>query len=111
MSVISAVDGMIPSDMAAGRPEELEEERRLLYVALTRARRQLDVYVPLRFYHHRLGANDAHSYAPLSRFLAGPVRNTFDAVPSSAADLPGTGSPAPTTAASAVDQFLDALWR
>src|SRR5205814_1942699 len=50
--VLNAVDGCIPSDLATGSTDELEEERRLLYVAMTRARDQLDVIVPQRFYTH-----------------------------------------------------------
>ena len=48
--VIHAADGMIPSDMATGDDDEIEEERRLLYVALTRARDALHVYRPMRYY-------------------------------------------------------------
>ena len=51
--VIHASDGNIPSDIATGDPDELEEERRLLYVALTRARHALHVTFPQR-YHHTL---------------------------------------------------------
>ena len=53
--VIHAADGMIPSDMATGNAEEIEEERRLFYVALTRARDALYVYFPLRFYRRPRG--------------------------------------------------------
>ena len=69
--VIHASDGNIPSDMALGEPGGLEEERRLLYVALTRARDELVVSVPQRYYHRRFGADAAYSYAPPSRFLEG----------------------------------------
>jgi DNA helicase-2/ATP-dependent DNA helicase PcrA len=110
VSVLSAVDGMIPSDMACGSAEEVEEERRLLYVALTRARRALDVYVPLRFYHQRFGARDAHSYAPVSRFLTGEVRALFDAVGPPRPEPVPSGGRGPTIAIEAVDEFLDALW-
>ena len=48
--VIHAADGNIPSDMATGRLEEIEEERRLFYVALTRAKDWLYVCYPLRYY-------------------------------------------------------------
>src|SRR5207245_6707198 len=48
--IIHAADGMIPSDMATGSSEETEEERRLLYVAMTRAKDVLVVYFPLRYY-------------------------------------------------------------
>ncbi len=69
VTVIHAADGNIPSDMALSEPGGLEEERRLLYVALTRARDHLAVTVPQRFYHHRFSTNGAHSYAQRSRFL------------------------------------------
>jgi DNA helicase-2/ATP-dependent DNA helicase PcrA len=67
--VIHAADGNIPSDMAISDPGGLEEERRLLYVALTRARDHLHVTVPQRFYHKRFSGSPEHSYALPSRFL------------------------------------------
>jgi DNA helicase-2/ATP-dependent DNA helicase PcrA len=74
--VIHAADGMIPSDMATGDDDEIEEERRLLYVAMTRARDALHVYRPMRYYRRPKG--DPHSYSQLSRFLEPPtVRSTF----------------------------------
>src|SRR5207253_5027933 len=76
--VIHAADGMIPSDMATGKPEEIEEERRLLYVAMTRARDALYVYFPLRYYNRPKGLEDGHSYAQLSRFLTEAVLDRFD---------------------------------
>ena len=76
--IIHAADGMIPSDMATGRPEEIEEERRLLYVGMTRARDALYVYFPLRYYRRPKGLEDAHSYAQLSRFLQDSVHAYFD---------------------------------
>jgi DNA helicase-2/ATP-dependent DNA helicase PcrA len=77
--VLNVVDGCIPSDMATGRPEEIEEERRLLYVAMSRARDHLHLVQPLRFYvrqQHRHG--DAHVFAPRSRFLPDAVLEHFD---------------------------------
>ena len=76
--VIHASDGNIPSDMALGSAEEVEEERRLFYVALTRARDTLVVSYPLRYYFRRNPLDDAHSYGQPSRFLA-PAASTFDA--------------------------------
>src|SRR6266540_653870 len=76
--IIHAADGMIPSDMATGRPEEIEEERRLLYVGMTRARDALYVYFPLRYHRRPKGLEDAHSYAQLSRFLPESVQAHFD---------------------------------
>jgi DNA helicase-2/ATP-dependent DNA helicase PcrA len=67
--VIHASDGNIPADMALSTREGLEEERRLFYVALTRPRRSLSVYVPLRYYHRPRARDDAHGYGKPSRFL------------------------------------------
>jgi ATP-dependent DNA helicase UvrD/PcrA len=75
--VLHLADGNVPSDMALGDADGLEEERRLLYVALTRARDHLYAYAPLR-YHHQRAPRDKHGYAPLSRFLTAEVRATMD---------------------------------
>jgi len=77
--LIHASDGNIPSDMALGSSEETEEERRLLYVALTRARDTLVVSYPLRYYVRRSGLDDTHTYGQPSRFLD-PAIATFDRV-------------------------------
>ena len=76
--VLNVVDGCIPSDMATGRPEEIEEERRLLYVAMSRARDHLHLVQPLRFYVRQQPRHgDAHVFAPRSRFLPEPVLEHF----------------------------------
>lgn len=77
VTVIHAADGNLPSDMALGDEDGLEEERRLLYVALTRAKEHLAVTYPLRYHIHRYGSDDRHHFAQLSRFLE-PVRSLFD---------------------------------
>jgi len=77
--VIHAADGNIPSDMALGSADEVDEERRLLYVALTRARDTLVVSYPVRYYFRRNPLDDGHSYAQPSRFLA-PAAPTFDTI-------------------------------
>ncbi len=77
--VMNLVDGCIPSDMATGSAEEIEEERRLLYVAMTRAKNELDLVHPLRFYAHRQHRHgERHVYAPLSRFLPGAIADRFE---------------------------------
>jgi DNA helicase-2/ATP-dependent DNA helicase PcrA len=76
--VIHASDGNIPSDLSTGSEEQLEEELRLLYVALTRAQDWLYVTVPMRYYFHNWGRSDRHSYAQPSRFLTPPVRLCFE---------------------------------
>ena len=68
------VDGAIPIDMALSTPEGLEEERRLFYVAVTRARDELHLYAPLRMPHHRFAQDDRHSFTPLSRFMTDEVQ-------------------------------------
>jgi DNA helicase II / ATP-dependent DNA helicase PcrA len=88
------VDGAVPSDMALSSAAGLAEERRLFYVAVTRARDQLFLYAPLRMHHHRLGRDDRHSYAPVSRFLdwaAQAACDTAEAEPPQPV-LPHTGS-------------------
>ncbi len=77
--LIHASDGCIPSDMSTGSREEIEEELRLMYVALTRAKDFLYVTWPLRYYHKWHAHTDRHSYAQISRFLTDAVRETFDA--------------------------------
>ncbi len=76
--LIHAADGILPSDLATGDAAQIEEERRLLYVACTRAKDWLYVLFPLRYYHrkHRLG--DGHSYAQLTRFIPPQVAQFFD---------------------------------
>jgi DNA helicase-2/ATP-dependent DNA helicase PcrA len=67
--VLALYDGNFPACMSAGTSETIDEERRLLYVAMTRARRRLHLYVPVRYYHRPAGNDDAHGYGKPSRFL------------------------------------------
>jgi DNA helicase-2/ATP-dependent DNA helicase PcrA len=106
--VIHAADGMIPSDMATGDKEAIEEERRLFYVALTRARDNLYVYFALRFYRRPRGLDDAHHFAQLTRFLPESVRALFDRRSAGPAPVPVNESPA-TGPAQSVDALLAGL--
>jgi DNA helicase II / ATP-dependent DNA helicase PcrA len=72
------VDGALPIDMALSTPEGLEEERRLFYVAVTRARDELHLYAPLRMPHHRFAHDDRHSFTALSRFMTQEVQAVLD---------------------------------
>jgi len=75
--LIHAADGVLPSDMSVSEAE-FEEERRLLYVAMTRARDRLYVVFPLRYYHRKHVLGDAHSFAQLSRFVAPEMFPLFE---------------------------------
>ena len=106
--VIHAADGNIPSDMALNEPGGVDEERRLLYVALTRAKDHLSVSFPQRFYHRRFGGDSRHSYAVPSRFLA-PVTEHFD--PSVAGVPVEEGGVVSSTAGrDTVAAVLESLW-
>lgn len=108
--VLNAVDGCIPSDLATGNADEIEEERRLLYVAMTRARDQLDLIVPQRFYsHNQANRGDRYVHALRTRFIPVPVARLFEQ---------RTWPSAPSTAASAKAQAqidvtarMRAMWR
>ena len=79
--VLNAVDGCMPSDMATGSAAEIEEERRLLYVAMTRAKRHLSLLVPQRFHvTQQARYGDRHLYASLTRFIPPAVAALFDAM-------------------------------
>jgi DNA helicase II / ATP-dependent DNA helicase PcrA len=68
--VLNVVDGCIPSDLGTGTTEEVEEERRLLYVAMTRAKDDLHLIGPQRFFVHGQSVNgDRHLYASRTRFI------------------------------------------
>jgi DNA helicase II / ATP-dependent DNA helicase PcrA len=71
--VLAVYDGNFPACLSAGSSESIAEERRLLYVAMTRARRSLALYVPVRYHHRPRGSDDAHGYGKPSRFLTDAV--------------------------------------
>ena len=78
--VLNVVDGCIPSDMSTGTKEQIEEERRLLYVAMTRAKDHLHLVLPQRFYVHQQSAyGDHHVYASRSRFIPDGIARFFEA--------------------------------
>ncbi|EJL53122.1 DNA/RNA helicase, superfamily I [Rhizobium sp. CF122] len=79
--MLNVVDGCIPSDLAVGTRAEIEEERRLLYVAMTRAKDNLDLVVPQRFFTHGQNAQgDRHVYASRTRFIPATLLQFFEVV-------------------------------
>lgn len=96
--VLNVADGNFPSEFATGKPEMIQEERRLLYVAMTRAKHSLSLITPLRYHvtqQHRHG--DKHVYGARSRFMTDSLletmQKTFTAAPPHALN---TSSPAAT---------------
>jgi DNA helicase-2/ATP-dependent DNA helicase PcrA len=110
--VIHAADGMIPSDMATGNAEEIEEERRLLYVAMTRAKDQLMLLLPQRFYvHQQARRGDKHLYASRTRFIPGALASHFE-MRSWLAGGRGSQAGAPrTTATIDIGARMRQMWR
>lgn len=94
--VLNVVDGCMPSDLATGASEEIEEERRLLYVAMTRARDDLHLVIPQRFYTHGQQAKgDRHVYASRSRFIPNAILPHFERTAwPPAGGAPSAGRPA-----------------
>jgi DNA helicase II / ATP-dependent DNA helicase PcrA len=77
--LLNTVDGCLPSDLATGSTPEIEEERRLLYVAMTRAKDQLHLMVPQRFFTHgQRSTGDRHVYAQRTRFIPNSVLDQFE---------------------------------
>lgn len=93
--ILNAVDGCIPSDLGTGSTHELEEERRLLYVAMTRAKDQLTLGLPLRFYVTQQTRNgDRHVYAMRTRFIPSAILDQFETLNWSPPPVAGEARPA-----------------
>ena len=79
--VINVSDGNFPSEFSTGKPELIEEERRLLYVAMTRARNELHLCAPLKYAVTQQAKNgDAHVYGAKSRFMSDKVLDTMEKI-------------------------------
>ncbi|WP_313195174.1 ATP-dependent helicase [Shinella zoogloeoides] len=77
--LLNVVDGCIPSDLGTGTTAEIEEERRLLYVGMTRARDNLALVTPQRFFTHGQSATgDRHVYASRTRFIPATLLQYFE---------------------------------
>jgi DNA helicase-2/ATP-dependent DNA helicase PcrA len=102
--ILNVVDGCIPSDMGCGSTDEIEEERRLLYVAMTRARDELHLIHPKRFYtHSQARSGDRHVYAPRSRFLPQEILGHFEQGAPGSSPSGGGGTTSVPTERPAVD--------
>lgn len=109
--VLNCADGCIPSDLATGDAEQIEEERRLLYVAMTRARDQLHLVHPLKMFvkeQHRYG--DRHVYTPVSRFLPEAILSRFQRVSRGRGVSALEDGPAPAVPAVDVAAKLRDMW-
>jgi DNA helicase II / ATP-dependent DNA helicase PcrA len=105
--LLQLADGAVPSDMALSEPSGLEEEQRLFYVAVTRARDRLYLYAPLRMHHHRMARDDRHGYAHLTRFLTAAALAQCE-VTEATPPRPVLAPLAPLAAT--VDRQLHSLW-
>lgn len=77
--MLNVVDGCIPSDLGTGTTQEIEEERRLLYVGMTRAKESLSLITPQRFFTHGQNSQgDRHVYASRSRFIPATLLQYFE---------------------------------
>ena len=110
--VLNAVDGCIPSDLGAGTTAELEEERRLLYVAMTRAKDSLHLVVPHRFFTHGQSVEgDRHVYTSRTRFISAPLLQLFECITWPAAAAGRDGQPTPRTVRVDVGARMRGMWR
>jgi DNA helicase-2/ATP-dependent DNA helicase PcrA len=78
--ILNAIDGCIPSDLGVGTADDIDEERRLLYVGMTRAMDHLHLVMPHRFYvHQQARTGDRHVYASRTRFIPASILGLFEA--------------------------------
>ena len=97
--------------MSTGSDAGIDEERRLFYVAMTRAKDMLYVYFPLRYYHLKHALGDGHSFAQLTRFITKPVRALFEErIPEEAQAAEDQPEPSPADVQQ-TDDWLKQLWQ
>jgi DNA helicase-2/ATP-dependent DNA helicase PcrA len=110
--VLNVVDGCIPSDMATGSSEDIEEERRLLYVAMTRAREHLHLVVPNRFFvKQQAQMGDRHIYAQRTRFVTPAMLKHFEECVWINADQPRSKGPMPESVRMLVRERARNAWK
>ena len=108
--VINAADGAIPAHQATGDPEQLEEERRLFYVALTRAKDWLYVTFPFTQAYPGRGNRDGSSYAQLSRFITDDVKARFACSSPLTCDYDGARYGGSAAKSKKVRKKIEGLW-
>lgn len=94
MYLLNVADGHFPNEFAGGKPELVEEERRLLYVAMTRAKQSLHLIAPLKYYiTQQSRSGDRHVYGARSRFMTDAVMQSLEAIawPAEATSENGSG--------------------
>lgn len=112
VSVLNVVDGCLPSDLATGSAAEIDEERRLLYVAMTRAKDVLELLVPQRFFvTGQASSGDRHVYASRTRFIPNRLTGSF-----ASRTWPPVASEAPAGGAAAGERIdlaarMRGMWR
>ncbi len=110
--VLNVVDGCLPSDLGTGSTAEIEEERRLLYVAMTRAKDDLHLIVPQRFFTHGQAAyGDRHVYASRSRFLPHDLMLLFERTSWPVVGTEATGSAVREAGRLDVGARMREMWR
>ena len=109
--VLNVVDGCLPSDLGTGTTDDIEEERRLLYVAMTRAKDALHLVVPQRFFTHgQSRQGDRHVYAARTRFIPRELLPLFDQVTWPQAEIEDAPSAAIRTIRLDVGAAMRTMW-
>jgi DNA helicase-2/ATP-dependent DNA helicase PcrA len=112
VTVLNVVDGCIPSDMATGCADDIEEERRLLYVAMTRAKENLHLVIPNRFFiRQQAQMGDRHVYAQRTRFIGPAMLRHFEETVWNDADTPHSRKPIPDSVRVLVRERARNAWK
>ena len=110
--VLNVVDGCIPSDMSTGNSDDIEEERRLLYVAMTRAKEHLHLVVPNRFFiKQQSQMGDRHVYAARTRFISPAMLKHFEECVWSTAETQQSRKPMPDSVRMLVRERARSAWK
>ncbi|NHZ79224.1 AAA family ATPase [Massilia sp. CCM 8695] len=110
--VLNVVDGCIPSDMSTGNAADIEEERRLLYVAMTRAKEHLHLVVPNRFFiKQQAQMGDRHVYAARTRFISPAMLKYFEETVWMTADTRQSRKPMPDSVRMLVRERARNAWK